>query len=170
MSLPHTPDGDIRNLIVFKLARVSTLANRMGQRLISQELGISLQEFRTLSTISYLGFATMTTLARERFLDHAQVSRTVRSLIAKDLVERVGSGTRGGVLRLTEKGQDLVETGMPFAAKQNERLVAEMPTEDIETLAGLVDDLLEQAKRMYAEVNGEMSELVPASSSEKNNQ
>lgn len=155
-------EEDIRNLLAFKLARMTTLSDRLGQRLISQKLGISLREFRTLSTISYLELATMTALAHESFLDHAQVSRMVTALIAKDLVERIGGGARGGVLRLTDKGKQLVKTGMPFAAEQNKRMVADMKDEDIETLAGLVDDLLRHAQHMYGQVNGEITGLVDA--------
>lgn len=156
---PDTP-GDIRDVITFKLARVTTLNDRMGQRLFSQELGLSLREFRTLATVSYLGMATTTALARESFLDHAQVSRMVAALVARGLLERLGGGTRGGVLRLTEAGARMVEDGIAFAARQNRRLVEDMPAGDIETLARLVDDLLGHAQAMYAKVNGEITSLV----------
>lgn len=153
---------DIRDLIVFKLSRVATLNDRIGQRLISECVNLSLREFRTLATIGYLGMATATVLARESFLDKAQMSRIISVLVEKQLVQRSGSPRRGGVLHLTGAGEALLEKGLDFAHHQNERLVDGMPAADVVRLLGLVDDLLELAQKRYHEIQDETSGIVHA--------
>ena len=154
--------ADIRDLIVFKLSRVATLNDRIGQRLISECVNLSLREFRTLATIGYLGMATASVLARESFLDKAQMSRIISVLIKKQLVQRSGSPLRGGVLHLTEAGQAVLEKGLDFASHQNERLVDGMPAGDLDRLLELVDDLLELAQKRYLEIQEETSGIVHA--------
>ena len=117
---------DIRDLISFKLARLTSLNDRLGQRLFPQEFGITLQEFRTLAIISYLEYASVTSLAMESFRDPGQISRIVSNLIEKGLTERVGANRRGGVLRLTEAGRTLVRQAVPFAADRVNLLLAEL--------------------------------------------
>lgn len=151
---------DIRDLISFKLARLTTLNDRIAQKLVSDRFGLSLREFRTLGTIDYLGTATTSALARESFLDHAQVSRIVARLIARGFVEREGTVTRGGALRLTEAGVDLLSDGVPFAAFHNDLLLAELVPTDQAALLRLADLLIENAKASYAKVNGEISNLT----------
>ena len=153
---------DIRDLIVFKLSRVATLNDRIGQRLISGYVNLSLREFRTLATIGYLGMATVSVLARESFLDAAQMSRIISVLIEKELVQRTGSPRRGGVLHLTEAGAAVLEKGLDFADHQNQRLVDGMPAEDVTKLLGLVDELLELAQKRYHEIQDETTGIVHA--------
>lgn len=147
--------ADIRDLIAFKLARVATLNDRIGQRLFSQQMSLSLREFRTLATIGYLGMASASLLAEESFLDKAQMSRIISVLVAKDLVERVGSRGRGGVLQLSAAGRELLADGLAFATRQNNLLVAGMPEQDLTRLMQLVDDLLVLANQRYHELQDE---------------
>lgn len=162
MTKSNAPANDIRDLLAFKLARVTTLSDRIGQKLISQHLGVSLREFRTLGTIAYLGMPTASLIARESFLDHAQVSRIIAGLIGKGLIARIGGTERGGVLELTEDGRALVENGMPFAQQQNTRLAKDMPEEKQAELLALIDELLGHAQQVYRDVNGEIAGLIPA--------
>lgn len=153
---------DIRDLMVFKLSRVATLNDRIGQRLISEHVNLSLREFRTLATIGYLGMATASVLARESFLDKAQMSRIIAVLINKQLVQRSGSPRRGGVLHLTDTGKAVLEKGLSFAHHQNERLTAGMARQDVDRLLELVDELLELVQQRYGEIQDETSGIVHA--------
>lgn len=152
--------GGISDLISFKLARLTTLNDRIAQRLISDRFGLSLREFRTVATIDYLGSATTAVLARESFLDHAQISRIVAGLIKRGLVERLGSVGRGGALQLTQAGKTLMRVGVSFASHHNDRLIAELSPEDRTSLFRLMDLMLHSAQERYAEVNGEISDLA----------
>lgn len=150
-------------MISFRLARLTTLNDRIAQRLVSRRLGISLREWRTLATLSYLVEATTAELARESFLDHAQVSRMAGGLVDRGLVRRSGRSGRGGVLRLTEAGSELVAKGMPHVAHYNDLLTAEMTETDRAGLYRLLDELMALATRRYQDVGGEIANLASLS-------
>ena len=151
---------DIRDLISFKLAQLTTLNDRIAKRLVSGRFGLSLREFRTLGALDYLHTATTSVLARESFLDHAQVSRIVARLIGRGLVERVGAVTRGGALRPTKAGTALIRNGMAIAARHNDLLFSNLSYADQAALLRLVDRMTANAKASFAEVNGEISTLT----------
>lgn len=159
-------EGDIQSvesiyeLITFKLSLLGTAHDRIGQRFISEHVGLPLREFRTLAIIDYLDPATVAEVARESFLDHAQVSRAISKLVEQGYVSRGRGVSRGGTLALTDKGKSVVRKGLPYATFLNQRINEGISQEDREAFFRVVDTLLDWNHRRFAVVNGNVARLT----------
>lgn len=158
MSPKLAPPRDIRDLLSYRFAAITTISDRIGQFAISRKCGLTLSQWRALGVINYLGPCALTTLANESFLDKGQTSRVVAGLVAGDLVERFGEvtpdGGRGGLLRLTMKGRRLHKRMLSYSHELSAFLVTAVKPQELEQLMSLLERVHGAVQRRYGEVRG----------------
>ena len=85
-----------------------------------------------LLTLSDMGTARMQDLTRQVARDKSQMTRTIRSLEAKGLVERIASAddARVSLVRLTPPGEEVVETLKQTVAETINDILAPLSDEE----------------------------------------
>lgn len=140
---PWTPPRDIRDLFSYRLAYLVRLNDRDAQSTLVERFGLTLGEWRTLGTVKYLGRPSLRAIARATQQDEGLLSRYVKALIGRDLMERRTSAEDQRVveLSLTPKGEALHEEVMIFAWKLNQDMFTDLTADEQTQLLSLLDKL-----------------------------
>lgn len=144
----NTPQG-LRSFITFRLMRLQAQINAQSQFILRMHSDLGLTEWRVLSLIRDRGESTMALVVRDGKIDKAQVSRAVKSLVAKTYIRsRVDpSDQRQSILTVTETGEIVHETVMPMMAERRKHLTAGISQAEMETFTAIVDRLEIAAQR-----------------------
>ncbi|MCY3994764.1 MAG: MarR family transcriptional regulator [Rhodobacter sp.] len=121
--------GDsIQDQLTFRLSRLNARLNAQASRLLGENHGISLTQWRVLVLVRSLDRPTLTEIARESQLDKGQLSRCIRGMLASGLVMASESETdhRKSRLCLTVKGERLHKYAWPAMRSRREMLMDTM--------------------------------------------
>lgn len=134
---------DIREMLMYRLTRLTTIGERMGQFRISRKFGLNVGDWRVLGAIHALAPVTLAGLAGELYLDKGQLSRTVSGLIEARLVSfRANAGDRRQALyETTAEGRRLHDRVLAFVAQRNEVLMSALTPREQAGLFRLLDKL-----------------------------
>jgi DNA-binding MarR family transcriptional regulator len=146
--------GDVRDLLMFRIARLSTLGDRMGQLRISRQFGLNLGEWRVLSVIHALAPATLATLASELYLDKGQLSRSISNLIAGGLVAHSASrrDRRQTIFAPTAEGSRLHDRVLAYVIGRNAQYTRSLAASERAELVRLLDKVTAVAADLYEEL------------------
>jgi DNA-binding MarR family transcriptional regulator len=146
--------GDVRALLMFRIARLSTLGDRMGQLRISRQFGLNLGEWRALSVIHALAPVTLAMLASEMYLDKGQLSRSISSLIAGGLVAHSASrrDRRQTIFALTAEGRRLHGRVLAYVIGRNAQYTRALASSERAELVRLLDKVTAVAAGLYEEL------------------
>ena len=100
---------DLRGITGFRISRLSNRLTLWAARVYGREFGVSVLEWRVTASLGLLGQATASEIAGLTVLDKSNVSRTVRRLLKRGVVERIDhpDDSRKKVLSLTPEGRAL---------------------------------------------------------------
>jgi DNA-binding MarR family transcriptional regulator len=103
------------DFLPYRLLLVSKLLDRCTTRLLSTHYGLTVAEWRVLAQLSMDSPSTARCLAERAWVDRAEVSRAVSSLIEKGYVSRRDNpdDRRSAILSITKSGQALFEKIQP---------------------------------------------------------
>lgn len=98
----------------------------------ASSVGLTLPQWRLLSTVAHHGAIPLKQLAEVSASDKALVSRTVKDLVEKGLVltTPMNSGDRSLVCNITPKGTKTVDKVIPVARERHARLLLSLDAED----------------------------------------
>jgi DNA-binding MarR family transcriptional regulator len=146
--------GDVRDLLMFRIARLSTLGDRMGQLRISRQFGLNLGEWRALSVICALAPVTLAALAGELYLDKGQLSRSISGLIEGGLVAHSASrrDRRLTIFALTAEGRRLHDRVLRYVIGRNAQYMRSLASSERSELLRLLDKVTTIAAGLYAEL------------------
>jgi DNA-binding MarR family transcriptional regulator len=146
--------GDVRDSLMFRIARLSTLGDRMGQLRISRQFGLNLGEWRALSVMHALAPVTLATLARELYLDKGQLSRSISGLIAGGLVAHSASrrDRRQTIFALTAQGRRLHDRALRYVVGRNAQYMRSLASSERVELLRLLDKVTAVAADLYEEL------------------
>jgi DNA-binding MarR family transcriptional regulator len=146
--------GDVRDLLMFRIARLSTLGDRMGQLRISRQFGLNLGEWRALGVIHALAPVTLATLAREMYLDKGQLSRSISNLIAGGLVAHSASrrDRRQTIFALTAEGRRLHGRVLAYVIGRNAQYTRSLASSERAELLRLLDKVTAGAAVLYEQL------------------
>jgi DNA-binding MarR family transcriptional regulator len=125
----------IKDLLSYRIHRVSSLLSRSAAVRYRTEFDLSLGEWRALALLG--GFAPMSLnqLAREADLDKAQMSRVVSGLVRKGFIAReAGSRRERAALVLTPAGERTYRSLMNAAAERNAAFLACLAPSELQAL------------------------------------
>jgi DNA-binding MarR family transcriptional regulator len=120
--LPREDDVPISALISYRLSRISNSLSRSAGLAYRRSVDVSLGEWRTLSLLGENGSLTLNRLARRAALDKAQMSRVVKGLVDRGLVERTQGVGRSTVLTLSAEGEEAYLQLITIANERDRRI------------------------------------------------
>ncbi len=126
--------------VTLKLARLQNNLNAQATALLKEKVGLSLVEWRVIQMLRMHENAFMTELAELAQMDKGQLSRKIKSMVAKGLlrVETDADDKRMQHIRLTEAALEISAEMMPTMQKRQALLVAGISEEDLETFYAVV--------------------------------
>jgi DNA-binding MarR family transcriptional regulator len=143
----------LRDHIVARTCRLADAMLRVSSQQIKELWKISNTDLRLLSTLENEESLPMVEIVRRALVDQAWVSRSLRQLEAKKLVEKRAdpSDSRAIQVSLTRKGREVLEESRPYAQWSEEFLL-----EGVDAAR-----LKEQLDRLEANTQAMLSSLQP---------
>lgn len=128
------PDGSnltVEDFLSVHIVRIAAHLKRFPGT-YAKGSGLTLPQWRLLSTVAHHQSIPLKQLAEVSASDKALVSRTVKELAQKGLVNTtpMKNGDRSLACSITPKGVKLVNTAMPLARMLHARLLLSLDTED----------------------------------------
>jgi DNA-binding MarR family transcriptional regulator len=152
---PRYNPNDIRSLVLYRMSLFTTVTDRTGQLFFQRRFKISLREYRLIGVVGYAQPISVSKLADECFLDKTQVSRTVIKLINQGYLNRTDAdgekASRGGMLRLTPKGTELIRQGLKYGRELNTEALAALSATELLQFSDCLDRLLALAEERYVQ-------------------
>lgn len=158
---------DIRDLLGFRLALLTTVSDRKAQTQISGRFQMNLGEWRALGAIKAWGPATLAELARALYQDKGQLSRTIKALSQRGLVASVygAGGRRSPLFQLTAEGRRWHERMLRYAGERNAHLLESLAPRERAQIFRILDKLTRAAEAAYQQASAEsVKGRLPASS------
>ncbi|MBO6796772.1 MarR family transcriptional regulator [Maricaulis sp.] len=140
----------------YRLAITSNRVSRMVARAYRARFGLSIWEWRTLAILGEGRSITAQDLADMAAMDKVAVSRAVKNLVDRGLVERVaheGDG-RSRLLHLTAAGKDVYQDVVPMAREAEGRLLERLSAVEREQLARLLEKVRASAQELLDQSDG----------------
>jgi len=146
---PGETDGrePMRSLLTIRIIGLLDLLRRSGTLANRREFALSGIEWRIMAQVGEHAPLSLNKLAELLGLDRGQLSRAVKAMVERGLLDR--KRTPGGpaiVISLTEEGKALHSRMVDLAVARNQFLVGNIPSEEIEQFARLLDELTRNAQ------------------------
>jgi DNA-binding MarR family transcriptional regulator len=140
---PHPPIRDIRDLLTFRLAVLSSASDKIGSAWLQREFDLRVVEWRVLGVVAAEGPAQFRDIARALLMDKGQLSRLIKTLVTRKLIrsEPDRSDQRTIRLRLTAAGERLHTRVLARALERNGRVMSALHPDEAQTLFALLDKL-----------------------------
>jgi DNA-binding MarR family transcriptional regulator len=139
LSAAAAMDLDMDNAVPYLVARAGM---RMGQAFSKQlkAFDLNLTEWRVLASLHHRPHQRLSALALNTSAEPSTLSRTVDSLLQRDLLvrDRSGEDGRAVALSLTARGGELAERIIPLAQLYERVALAGIPRQQVETLKDLL--------------------------------
>ncbi|MDY0011901.1 MAG: metalloregulator ArsR/SmtB family transcription factor [Rhodocyclaceae bacterium] len=134
--------------ITLRLHVIADILRKDGERVISR-FHLSPVEFRLLAVLEMMGppfESTLSELTQFFFLSMPAVSKNLASVEKKQLVIRLPNtrDRRSSLLRLTEKGREVLQEVVQYQKKHSYAALYDMPRERLQLVAHVTRDLLRQ--------------------------
>lgn len=138
------------DLLLYRLARLTTVAGGMVVRLCEGRFGITRREWRILVVLAEQGALGSSQLAASAQLDRARTSRAVTSLVAKKLLHRsaCAGDQRRATLSLSDAGRAVYDGLFPLVAQIHNDLLSALSAEEGAQLDATLVRLMRQAEKM----------------------
>lgn len=149
-------DYVLSNSISFRLSRVASVLHAGFSKCLD-EYGIAPEQFGTLRIISEDGNITQSEIAEILAKGKPTVSRALDALEKKGLIVRESNqeDRRIKPIRLTQKGQEVLDRVVPRARQFNDAIKARLTPVEIETFFRVLDTIVETAEE-HAQQLGEL--------------
>ena len=123
---------------------LSRLLARDGGKLYLKELGLTLPQWRVLSTLGIFGEYGVSAIAEHCSMDRGQASRTIDQLIALGLIRLRPDPLdgRGILLSLSNEGESRYAAGIPIAFNRQRKLVSGFKPEEIKAFSHTLDQMI----------------------------
>jgi len=140
----------LHDYLPYRLALASHRVSRMVGRAYRARFGLSIPEWRVIAILGEDREATAQGLGDAAGLDKVSVSRAVRALVDRGLVEKRphGRDRRSSLLRLTADGEAVYADVAPAALEAEAALLAGLSDEEAQVLAALLDRVRARAQAL----------------------
>lgn len=152
---PVVSDADTDGLplhqyLTYRMSRVQAKLSAQGARILRDAVGITLTQWRVIALVGAAGETRLSDLAREAALDKGLLSRNVKLLVARGLINAKQDDTDHRVqhLSLTPDGQEIFFQALPVTRRRQEWLRTDLTTEEIRVFKRVLDKLELAAERV----------------------
>lgn len=132
---------ELDGLVTVRLVQLAEIISRGASQVFERRFGVKNTELRILVQLAGRDLLAVNEIARRTMVDKAWISRSLRGLEKRGLVQRAPHPTdsRAALVSLTGDGRALVDSFAPVAAARNRRLLAGLDPEGVfEVLDGLL--------------------------------
>ncbi|OPX12042.1 hypothetical protein B1790_05530 [Mycobacterium sp. AT1] len=150
-ALPTDDAVTISDLVSYRLSRVANSLSRSAGLTYRRECDVSLGEWRVLALLGERKSLTLNKLARRSALDKAQMSRVVKGLVERGLINRDYGPGRTTELSLSPDGQQMYDKLLSLANERDRRIRQHLGSRDQVALARALDTLTRLAFFMEEE-------------------
>lgn len=143
----------IRDALSYRIARMAAINERAGGIVFQTEFGLRLNEWRVLGLVASDGEASFSTIRNQLLIDKGQLSRIVRTLVARGVLtsQPSQSDARQILLALTSEGRTLHDRAICFTAERNESMGSVLTTQERFMLLDMLDRLIRHNEALLAE-------------------
>lgn len=147
-SEPDAPILRLGDYLPYRLAIASNQVSSMVARAYQSRFGITIWEWRVIAILGEGRPVTAQALCDVTAMDKVSVSRAVRSLADRGLIDRLRNpgDRRSRLLQLTANGEAVYREIAPVALAAERDLLAGMSPEEIALLSTLLDRLRDRAR------------------------
>jgi DNA-binding MarR family transcriptional regulator len=155
--------ADVRYLFSYNLQRLASVSAQITMHDMLNELGLSVQEWRALAIIDFLGSAPMNLLAQRAGIQKSQASRLIANLERLGWIQRRTDteDKRISLLSLTPEGRDLVSKLMARSRDRNRRMLGALDEMERRTLMTLLGKVTKSSLAYLKELKGGPFALEP---------
>ncbi len=159
--MPLTPSqrlASIDDLLLYRMARLSSTAGAMVVRLCEGGYGITRREWAVVAQLYENGSLPPSVLAERMHRDRARTSRVLTALIGKQLVSRTvpAHDRRSALVTLTPAGQRLYEALMPQIQAINGQILSALQPAEAANFDDALEALQDKAQSLLAELSPEL--------------
>jgi len=147
--MTESNEQDIASFVTFRIARTQARLNAQATKILRAHSDLTLAEWRVLQLLKLFDGGTMSDMAHELDMDKGQLSRNVKTLVQKNLVESEADSAdhRKHHLRLTPQAQELRARLMPIMAQRQEALVGDVPREKLDVFFDVLGQIYNAASQ-----------------------
>lgn len=141
----HQNDGiDVDASVLFRMVRIVNMLTRTFPARAEEEMEITLLEWRVLAVVACHARTTMTEIAHYTGYNRMNVSRALRSLEARGLMDRFTDpdDRRRNVAELSDDGQALYRRISAQAREMDALMLSDSDPEDLAAAGRVLDDIL----------------------------
>lgn len=149
----NRPIETLLDALSFRISRLAAINERAGGHHFKSEFDLSLSEWRILGVTAAKQGVAFSELRDILLLDKGQLSRTIKSLSKRGLVEtrKSESDARQIELSITAEGQALHDRALGFTVERNAVMGAVLTDAEWSELDRLLGKLIDHNQRLLAE-------------------
>lgn len=137
----------MRGLLTVRIINLLDLLRRSGTLANKREFGLSGMEWRIMAQVGEHAPLSLNDLAELLSLDRGQLSRAVKAMVERRLLDRKRRpGGPAIMITLTEGGRALYVRMIELAVARNRFLVGDIPDEEIERVAAVLEAVKHKAQ------------------------
>lgn len=145
---PH-PQTDMDRLLTIRIVGLLDLMRRSGTLANRRSFDLSSVEWRIMNQVGAHAPLSLNDLAELLGLDRGQLSRAVKAMVTRDLLDRKRKpGGPAIVITLTDEGRALYARMIDLAAARNRFLTRDIPPEDLARTLEVLDAIRERANAL----------------------
>lgn len=131
---------NLEDLVTYRLMKLADTVRRAAAQSYGAHFGVTTAELRLLAVISAHQPLAANEISRRTGLDKGWVSRSLASLLTRELVLRAPhpDDSRAMLVSLTPAGRRLVKRMTPFAAARQSQLMAGLSQKDVDRMLALM--------------------------------
>jgi DNA-binding MarR family transcriptional regulator len=127
--------------IAVRIVRISEIVSRVATLTIEARWGLSNTDLRLLNNLDGASPMAVSELSRRAHVDKAWVSRSLRDLESRKLVQRRSHNkdSRLSLISLSKRGQQLLDEVRPFALNNEIELLSGIDARQFKRLLGVLE-------------------------------
>ncbi|MDF1768322.1 MarR family transcriptional regulator [Maricaulis sp.] len=152
MTDPNPPALSLRDYLPYRLAVTSNQVSRLVARAYQDRFGLTIWEWRVIALLGEAAPMTAQSLSDIAAMDKVSVSRAVKALVERGLVNRSERVTdrRSRDLRLTDTGLQVYREITPVALEAEAALLTGLDDAEAALLADMLDKLRRRAGELLS--------------------
>ncbi|RBI83776.1 hypothetical protein DRV85_14060 [Rhodosalinus halophilus] len=143
----------LSRFFTYRISLLSRLLATEGGRRYTKKFNLTMPQWRVVSTLGHFRELPVTGIAERVFMDRAQVSRTIESLVERGLVRMRPNieDRRSTLFSLSHAGEDLYAAALPAAMERQEELMSGFSPDEIDVFDRMLDELLRRVRAQLEE-------------------
>ena len=149
-ALQHRKPLQLESFLPYRLSLLSNAVSGAIAAVYGDKFAISMPEWRIMMILAEYPDISADEVCRRTKIEKSVVSRAVARLLKRHLINRDmdEKDRRRSILRLSETGLSVYDEVMPIARDYEAKLLKGLTREELGTLNGIIDKLMDKATRI----------------------